>query len=76
MTEPTAPAKVTKAAKATPRTIPAADKPATKKATKAAAKPEFNPTVKDNGKLDHSTCGHPRTPAGRAACRANRAEGK
>lgn len=27
------------------------------------------PTVR-NGRLDHSTCGHPRTPKARAACRA------
>lgn len=31
---------------------------------------EFAPTVTDKGRLDHSTCGHERTPKGRAACRA------
>jgi len=41
-------------------------------AKKAPAKPEFAPTVNDRGRLDHTACGHPRTPAGRAACRAAR----
>jgi hypothetical protein len=51
-----------------------AKKVAPRKAKAAPAKPEYAPTVTDKGRLDHSTCGHPRTPAGRAACRAARAE--
>lgn len=47
-------------------------KPATKRTTKksTAVKPEFAPKVTDKGRLDHSDCGHPRTLAGRNACRA------
>lgn len=37
---------------------------------KAPAKVEFAPIVKDNGRLDHSACGHPRDMKGRTACRA------
>jgi len=44
----------------------------TKKA--AAVKPEFAPKVTDKGRLDHTACGHPRTLAGRSACRANHAK--
>lgn len=40
-------------------------------ARKAPAKATpYTPTVKDNGKLDHTTCTHPRDPKNRAACRA------
>lgn len=74
MTEPT---------KATPAKKPPARKaPAKKAATNpdtiakkanASNRAEFAPTVKimPNGRerLDHSTCGHPRTFAGRSACR-------
>ena len=39
-------------------------------AAQADTKPEFAPTITATGRLDHSTCGHPRTFAGRTACRA------
>ncbi|MEV0810302.1 hypothetical protein [Micromonospora sp. NPDC050200] len=61
-TDPEANAKITAKPKRTPP----------KKAT--AAKPEFAPKVKDSGRLDHSDCEHPRTLAGRNACRANHAK--
>lgn len=40
------------------------------KKTTVAKRPEFAPTVKDTGRLDHTNCGHLRTFAGRSACRA------
>lgn len=57
---------------AKPARKPAAKKTIAKKAS-PKAKPEFAPVVKvsDDGKtrLDHTECGHPRTFAGREACR-------
>lgn len=57
-------------------TEPTAKTPARKAPAKKAApaKKEYSPTVTDKGRLDHSACGHPRTPAGRAACRADQAK--
>lgn len=68
MTEPTKPAVTTAKATeaATPRKAP------TKKA--APVKPEFAPTVAENGRLNHAKCGHSRDLKGRAACRANHAK--
>ncbi|KIR64743.1 hypothetical protein [Micromonospora haikouensis] len=50
--------------------------PGTAKKAKAApdARPAFAPKVTEKGRLDHSACGHPRTLAGRSACRANHAK--
>jgi hypothetical protein len=50
---------------------PAPRKTAVKKA--APAKKEFAPTITEKGSLDHTNCGHPRDPKGRAACRAQHA---
>ncbi|GIJ76010.1 hypothetical protein SAMN05443287_106186 [Micromonospora phaseoli] len=67
MTEPTPATTITaKATGASTRKTPA------KKA--APAKPEFAPTVAENGRLNHAGCGHPRDLKGRAACRANHAK--
>lgn len=64
MTEPTPAKTITaKATEAATRKTPA------KRAT--AAKPDFAPTVAENGRLNHAECGHPRDLKGRAACRAN-----
>lgn len=43
-------------------------------AKKAPAKKEFAPTFTDKGRLDHTNCGHDRTPKGRTACRAEAAK--
>ncbi len=60
---PAAPTKqATRTRKATTDTIAVA--------AQADTKPEFAPTVTATGRLDHSTCGHPRTLSGRSACRA------
>ncbi|WP_433117082.1 hypothetical protein [Micromonospora sp. CA-246542] len=63
MTEPTKPTVTT--AKAT--------EAAAKKAPAKKAAPAKGPVPSENtGRLDHSNCTHPRTPKGRAACRAER----
>ena len=48
-------------------------KPAARKTTPAKKK-EFAPKLTAAGALDHSGCGHDRTPKGRAACRAEYAK--
>jgi hypothetical protein len=48
-------------------TTPAKPKPTPRK--KTPVKKEFAPKVTDTGRLDHTNCGHERTPKGRAACR-------
>ena len=59
-------------------TTPEVPKPAPRKAPAKKATPakkkEFAPIVKENGKLDHTNCGHDRTPKGRAACRAEQSK--
>lgn len=44
--------------------------PTIAKAADPESKPEFAPSLTPTGRLDHSNCGHPRTPAGRQSCRA------
>jgi hypothetical protein len=69
-----------RATKATPAEAPVSAPPAKKApATKAAAKtvPVVTPEVVEAAKgkrlmISHADCAHPRTPAGRAACRQAR----
>jgi hypothetical protein len=76
MTAPKTPATKTTTTPAEPKNPATAPKPAvaTKKTiarkSDATTKPEFAPVVGDNGRLNHAGCGHPRTMAGRTACRA------
>jgi hypothetical protein len=62
-------ATTTPAAKATAAKVAPVKKTIARKAD-ATANPEFAPVVGDNGRLNHAGCGHPRTMAGRTACRA------
>lgn len=58
------PAKPTRKAPASRKTAP----------KKAPVKKEFAPKVTDTGRLDHTDCGHDRTPKGRTACRVEHAK--
>jgi len=60
----------------TTNVTPITKKPAPRKTAAKAAptKKEFNPTLTDKGRLDHTNCSHPRDPKGRAACRAEYAK--
>lgn len=76
MTDPTT-AKTTPTAAEATKTAPVTKaKKTIAKKSDATTKPEFAPMVTDSGRLDHSTCGHPRTLAGRTACRAAQAAKK